>query len=336
MTLLSVRGLSVRIGSGMAVEGVTFDIAEGQSFGLVGESGCGKTTTAKAILGLLPAAMRVAAGSILFRSTELLGLPRREMNRLRWREIALVTQSAMNALNPVVRVGAQIVEVIREHGTATHAQAQRRAEALFEQVNLDPAWTRRYPHEFSGGMRQRAVIAMALACEPSLIVADEPTTALDVIIQDEVFDLLARIREGGRHATLLISHDLALVAENCDQVAVMYAGQIIEAGPSEAVFARPAHPYTIGLQNAFPDLGDARQDLISLPGSPPAGGAYGEGCRFAPRCPFAQAICRARTPPAILVSPGHVAACHFTTESGSFRALGAQAATWDQMAQEPA
>jgi oligopeptide/dipeptide ABC transporter ATP-binding protein len=253
---------------------------------------------------------------------------RHAMNRLRWREIALVTQSAMNALDPVARVGAQIVEAVRAHGPATKQEAQRRAEALFAQVNLDPAWTRRYPHEFSGGMRQRAIIAMALACDPALIIADEPTTALDVIIQDEVFALLAQVRQNGDRALLLISHDLALVAENCDDVAVMYAGQIIERGPSAALFERPAHPYTIGLQNAFPDLDSARTDLISMPGAPPGPGAQGEGCRFAPRCPFARAICRDVAPMEAALGDGHSAACHFTAEEAQFRALGAQAATW--------
>jgi oligopeptide/dipeptide ABC transporter ATP-binding protein len=313
MTLLSVRGVSVRAGGALVCEDVSFDIGEGQSFGLVGESGCGKTTTAKAILGLLPGAMRLAAGSIRFRGTELAGLPRPEMNKLRWRQIALVTQSAMNALDPVSRVGAQ-------------------TERLFEQVGLDAAWTRRYPHEFSGGMRQRAIIAMALACEPALIIADEPTTALDVIIQDEVFDLLARIRAGGQRAMLLISHDLALVAENCDRVAVMYAGQIIEAGPSAAVFGAASHPYTIGLQSAFPDIGDTAHEVIAIPGSPPSGQAGGPGCRFAPRCPFAEPLCHDQTPDHRMVGPDHTAACHFAGEAARFRALGAVAATWDRLA----
>ena len=333
MSLLSVRGLSVRMGQGcgaMPVEGVSFSIEEGQSFGLVGESGCGKTTTAKALLGLLPPAMHVAAGSIQFRGLELVGLPRREMSRLRWRDIALVTQSAMNSLNPVSRVGTQIAEAIRAHGPATARQAQQQAEALFARVNLDPAWTRRYPHEFSGGMRQRAVIAMALACDPALIIADEPTTALDVIIQDEVFDLLSRVREEGRRALLLISHDLSLVAENCDQVAVMYAGQIIEAGPSHAVFAQPAHPYTVGLQNAFPDLGSERDDLISMPGSPPGAADHGAGCRFVARCPFARPLCHRAIPALTTVGPGHAAACHFTAEADEIRTRGARAETWER------
>jgi peptide/nickel transport system ATP-binding protein len=215
------------------------------------------------------------------------------MNRLRWREIALVTQSAMNALNPVVRVGAQITEAIRAHNAVGARDAKRQAEALFSQVHLDPSWTRRYPHEFSGGMRQRAIIAMALACEPALIVADEPTTALDVIIQDEVFGVLDRVRAGGGQALLLISHDLSLISENCDHVAVMYSGQIVESGPSSIVFAYPAHPYTIGLRNAFPAIGSERQELISIPGAPPPPMFPAPGCRFAPRCPFAQAVCHA-------------------------------------------
>jgi oligopeptide/dipeptide ABC transporter ATP-binding protein len=330
MTLLSVRGLSVRAGKSLPVDNVSFDIEAGQSVGLVGESGCGKTTTAKALLGLLPRALRIDAGSIIWRGAELIGLPRDEMNRLRWRDISLVTQSAMNALDPVSRVGPQITEAIRAHTDATRQQAQRRAEELFAQVNLDPSWTRRYPHEFSGGMRQRAIIAMALACDPALVIADEPTTALDVIIQDEIFALLAALRRRGGQALLLISHDLALVAENCDRIAVMYAGQIIEAGPTESLFEQPAHPYTIGLQSAFPDLDEQRAELISMPGAPPGMHAREDACRFAPRCPFVQAVCRQRAPVPTEVAAGHVAACHFTAEADKFRTLGRQATTWER------
>ncbi len=342
--LLTVEGLRVQAGPAaagqFAVDGVSFAIRQGESFGLVGESGCGKTTTAKALLGLLPPGLTIAAGSIGFRGTELVGLPRPAMNRLRWRDIALVTQSAMNALDPVMRVGAQITEAMRAHEPVTKAAARARMLALLDQVSLAPAWADRYPHEFSGGMRQRAIIAMALACDPALIVADEPTTALDVIIQDEVFALLERVREGGRRALLLISHDLSLVAENCDRVAVMYAGQIVETGPAEALFARPAHPYTIGLQSAFPDLDSTHGELISMPGSPPGTGPHAPGCRFAPRCPFVRARCRTEAP-ALLPVPGlgpgsdspasadHAVACHFVAEAAGFRRLGARAETWE-------
>jgi oligopeptide/dipeptide ABC transporter ATP-binding protein len=333
MSLLSVRGLSVHIGPvfapDLAIQDVSFELDEGGSFGLVGESGCGKTTTAKALLGLLPRVMRVAAGSILFRGTDLLGLGRRELNQVRWRDISLVTQSAMNALDPVSRVGVQIVEAIRGHAVVPKRQAERRAEELFSEVGLDPAWTRRYPHEFSGGMRQRAIIAMALACDPALIIADEPTTALDVIVQDEVFDVLSRVRQVGRQALLLISHDLALVAENCERVAVMYAGRIVETGPSGAVFTQPSHPYTIGLQSAFPELGGEEQELISIPGSLPHGPQHSGGCMFADRCPFARPVCRRQAPALVEIGPGHFAACHFQSEMAAFRALGAKAATWE-------
>jgi oligopeptide/dipeptide ABC transporter ATP-binding protein len=336
LTLLTVKDLSVAIGANgpLVVDRVSFEMAPRGSFGLVGESGCGKTTLAKALLGLLPAALTIATGSIRFRETELVGLPKREMNRLRWRDIALVTQSAMNALNPVVRVGDQITEAIRAHTAIGARDASRMAEALFAQVSLEPSWTRRYPHEFSGGMRQRAIIAMALACEPALIIADEPTTALDVIIQDEVFSVLSRLRAEGGQALLLISHDLSLISENCDHVGVMYAGQIVEIGPSALVFAESAHPYTIGLRNAFPALGSEREELISIPGSPPPPMFPTPGCRFAPRCPFAQPVCHTTTPAMHAVSGGHEAACHFVPGAARFRTEGARAATWEAM--EPA
>jgi peptide/nickel transport system ATP-binding protein len=337
LTLLTVRDLSVAIGSSsrLVVDNVSFDMAPRRSFGLVGESGCGKTTLAKALLGLLPPALTIPHGSIRFRELELVGLSRKAMNRLRWRDIALVTQSAMNALNPVVRVGEQIAEAIRAHTAFSGRDATRQAEALFAQVRLDPSWTRRYPHEFSGGMRQRAIIAMALACEPALIVADEPTTALDVIIQDEVFSVLSRLREEGGQALLLISHDLSLISENCDHVAVMYAGQIVEIGPSALVFSRPAHPYTIGLQNAFPALGSEREELISIPGAPPPPMSPVQGCRFAPRCPFAQVVCHTSTPVMATLDDGHQAACHFVPDAARFRAEGAQAVTWEAMEASP-
>ena len=218
------------------------------------------------------------------------------MRKVRWSGIALVTQSAMNALDPVYRVGAQIVEAIRAHESCPASAAWERAGRLFETVGLKAEWIRRYPHEFSGGMRQRAIIAMALALNPPLIIADEPTTALDVIMQDQVFAEIDRIRQERGTALILITHDISLVSENCDRIAIMYAGLIAEMAPTRTIFARPMHPYTIGLQNAFADLADRGRDLISIAGAPPDLVHPPAGCRFAPRCPFAREKCREPPP----------------------------------------
>ena len=334
MSLLSVTDLHVgyRQAAGLlpALRGVSFALDSGESLGLVGESGCGKTTLARALLRLLPGNGVVSGGQVTFRDRALLDLPIDEFRKIRWREIAVVTQSAMNALDPVVRVGHQIVEAIRKHERCTQAAAFERAGSLFAAVGLEAAWLSRYPHEFRGGMRQRAIIAMALALDPVLIIADEPTTALDVVMQDQVYEHIARIRRDRRRALILITHDLALVGENCDRIAVMYAGRIVETAASEAILNAPLHPYTIGLRNAFPDFdGDARE-LISIPGAPPGPGEAATGCAFAPRCPFAAERCRSEAPVARAIEPGHEVACHFAEDAPRLRMLGALEATWER------
>jgi peptide/nickel transport system ATP-binding protein len=332
--LLSVQDLHVsfRTAAGplRAVAGLSFELPEGGALGLVGESGCGKTTTVRAILRLLPPNGEIAGGRILFRGCDLTTLSRAELRKIRWRGIAMVTQSAMNALDPVARVGAQIVEVIRAHEPCSRHQAWDRAEHLFETVGLKPEWTRRYPHEFSGGMRQRAIIAMALALDPPLLIADEPTTALDVIVQDQIYTEITAIRAAGRRALILITHDISLVAENCDRVAVMYAGRLVEAAPVREVFRRPFHPYTIGLQNAFPNLRGEGRELVSIAGAPPSLLAPPAGCAFAPRCPFVEDRCRTVDPPLAPVAPGHLAACHFSARAEEFRERGRHEATWEE------
>ena len=334
MTLLAVQDLQVHFrttgGVVRAVDGVSFELAEGESLGLVGESGCGKTTVAKAILRLLAPNGSVPEGRIIFRGRDLLRLPPKEFQQDRWRHIALVPQSAMNALDPVYRVGTQIVEAIRAHEACSRREAWQRAERLFEAVGLEPDRLRQYPHQFSGGMRQRAIIAMALALGPELVIADEPTTALDVVIQDQVFEEFERLQQGGRKALLLITHDISLVAENCGRVAVMYAGQIVEMAPAREIFAGPLHPYTIGLQNAFPNLRSASRELISIAGAPPNLAAPSEGCRFAPRCPFAQARCAQEAPRLAPAGAGHLVACHFVDQAVDFRRRGGLAETWNR------
>ncbi len=334
MSLLSVQNLQVHFrtsgGSLRAVDGISFDLADGESLGIVGESGCGKTTITRAILRILPPNGEIPEGRILFRGRDLLSMSPQEIRKVRWSQISLVTQSAMNALDPVVRVGWQIVEAICAHETCPRREAWNRAERLFELVGLKAEWIRRYPHEFSGGMRQRAIIAMALALDPPLIIADEPTTALDVIMQDQVYEEIGRIRGDSRKALILITHDISLVAENCDRVAVMYAGRIAEMAPCREIFSRPMHPYTIGLQNAFPNLRGESRELISIAGAPPTLLAPVPGCSFAPRCPFAQERCTREVPPLTSVGHGHHVACHFTKKSAEFRELGRHESTWER------
>lgn len=332
MTLLALNQLSVSFATSRgklhALDGVSFTVNEGESVGIVGESGCGKSTIARAILRILPG-NAASRGQILFRERDLLAMSAEEIRQVRWSGMALVTQSAMNALDPVYRVGAQIVEAIRTHELCSTSAAWERAKQLFESVGLRPDWVRRYPHEFSGGMRQRAIIAMALALDPPLIIADEPTTALDVIMQDRVFAEIDRIRKTRGTALILITHDISLVAENCDQVVIMYAAQIAEMAPTRVILDRPMHPYTIGLQNAFADLADQGRDLISIAGAPPDLVQPPNGCRFAPRCPFAREKCRLEAPPLIKREEGHWVACHFAEDAEIFRRAGREESTWE-------
>ena len=334
MTLLQLDELHVGFrtdrGDLHAVDGVSFAVSEGELVGIVGESGCGKTTIARAILRILPSNAD-SRGRILFRGRDLLAMSPNEIRQVRWKGMALVTQSAMNALDPVYRVGAQIAEAIRAHESCSKNAAWERAAQLFETVGLKREWIRRYPHEFSGGMRQRAIIAMALALNPPLLIADEPTTALDVIMQDQVFAEIDRIRRDRGIALILITHDISLVSENCDRVAIMYAGQIAEMAPSHAIFDRPMHPYTIGLQNASADIGDRGRDPISINGAPPDLVVPPAGCRFAPRCPFVREKCR-EPPPLLEREKGHWVACHFAHEAELFRLAGRENRTWQATA----
>jgi peptide/nickel transport system ATP-binding protein len=332
--LLSLRGVKfdyrTRAGTVRALNGISFDLERGEALGLVGESGCGKTTVARAVLRLLPANASIPEGEVLFRGRNLLAMSPQELRAVRWREIALVTQSAMNSLDPVYRVRSQIVEAIQLHESCTTGDARRRAERLFDLVGLKQEWIDRYPHEFSGGMRQRAIIAMALALDPALIVADEPTTALDVIMQEQVFDELNRVRRDKGIALILITHDIAVVAENCDRVAVMYAGEVVELASTASLFAEPMHPYTIALRNSFPSLEGGDRELVSIAGAPPDLAAPPPGCRFAPRCPFAQPRCRAEAPALRALAVGHSVACHFAEHAAAFRESGRFGATWER------
>jgi len=288
---------ATRKGEVSAVDNVSFDLAKGQSLGLVGESGCGKTSIVFALMRLLPENGMIKNGYIMLDGKDIVAMDYAALLKVRWRKIAMVFQAAMNALNPVYTVGQQIIEALELHlSNISPAQARERIAILFELVGLDPALMDRYPHEFSGGMRQRAVIAMALSCSPDIIIADEPTTALDVIVQDRI---LKRIRELQRElnmAMIYISHDIAVIAEVSDRIGVMYAGRMAEMAESADIFDRPMHPYTYALMGAFPSIKGKRRDLKTLPGEPPDLLDPPSGCRFHPRCPYATDVCREKQP----------------------------------------
>jgi len=313
-TLLSIKDLKMvyatRKGDVSAVDGVTFSIKEGEAIGLVGESGCGKTSIALTLLKLLPDNAKITNGQILLAGTDIVPLSDVEMQEIRWNRIAMVFQAAMNSLNPVYRVGDQIIEAIERHDKdVSSEEARQRVSQLFELVGLDPELAERYPHEFSGGMRQRAVIAMALACNPDLIIADEPTTALDVIVQDQVLRELRRIQKQLNMSMIYISHDIAVIAEVSDRMGVMYAGRLAEMADVEDVFKRPLHPYTFALMSAFPSVSGPKRPLVALGGEPPDLLFPPTGCRFHPRCPRATDRCKAEHPPFVDHGGGHMVAC---------------------------
>jgi peptide/nickel transport system ATP-binding protein len=329
--LLSVRDLRIAFrtpaGEARAVDGVSFDVRQAEMVGLVGESGCGKTTVARALTGVMAGNSRILSGSIVFTGHDILNYRPEEQRALRWREIAFVPQSAMNSLDPVYRVEQQLREVLRRGGIRGRPAGERMV-ALLDMVGLRPDVLRLFPHQLSGGMRQRVAIAMALALDPLLVVADEPVTALDVIVQREVLDTLRDLQRRLRLAVIMITHDISVVAYCCDSIVVMYAGQVVESGPSATVLGAPAHPYTMGLCNAFPDLERAADLLVPIQGSPPDLHETLQGCRFAPRCPFAIDRCRRETPPLTELASGHHVACWRDTEAAVLRPLATEAATW--------
>jgi oligopeptide/dipeptide ABC transporter ATP-binding protein len=325
--LLEVSRLMIEFPAGdhtiRAVRGLSYRIRRGEAFGLVGESGAGKSVSARAVLGLLPRrTSQIAGGSIRFDGIELVGLPEGDLQQIRGSRIALVPQDPYVSLNPVLSIGRQITEVLQVHRGMGRRAASLRAIELLSLVGIPDAARRvnDYPHQFSGGMRQRVIIAIALACEPQLLIADEPTTALDVTIQAQILDLLQRVREEFGMAVLLITHDLGIVAGFTDRIGVMYAGRIVETGPTETMLSQPAHPYTVGLLHAIPRLDRPRREsLVPIPGSPPDLAAELPGCAFADRCPWRVSACWTDLPilepvasrsGATAAGDAHLAACH--------------------------
>ena len=314
--LLSIENLVVEFGSGAsrapAVNGIDLALERGRTLGLVGESGCGKSVTSLAVMRLVPTPPgHYAGGRIVFEGRDLLTLPESEMRALRGGRIGMVFQEPMTSLNPVYTLGSQLVEMIQAHQPLSAQAARARAIELLDMVGL-PSPARRvddYPHQLSGGQRQRVMIAMALANDPALLIADEPTTALDVTIQAQILRLLQDLQQRTGTAILLITHDLGVVAETCDDVAVMYGGTVVERAPTAALFADPQHPYTIGLMAAVPRLDGAKGRLETIPGSVPPPWAARRGCRFAGRCPLATERCLSERPPLRDLAPGHRVAC---------------------------
>ncbi len=312
--VLQVKNLTMhymtRKGPVHAIDDVSFAVRRGESVGLVGESGCGKTSIAISLLKLLPDNASIERGEIRLNSTDLVPLSEAEVRKFRWRHISMVFQAAMNSLNPVYTVEEQIIEAMQQHlPHLSEKEMNDKVDNLFDLVGLDPGFKDQYPHQYSGGMRQRAVIAMALSCDPDIIIADEPTTALDVIVQDQLLKRIREIQEQLDMAMIYISHDVAVIAEVSDRVGVMYAGRMMEMAPTEVIFHRPIHPYTMGLMSAFPSIAGEKTELVMLPGEPPDLLNPPPGCRFHPRCPYATDICRDQVPQFEAFADGHYAAC---------------------------
>ena len=319
MSVIEVKDLVAHFftpfGTVRAVDGLTFKIEKGKALGLAGESGCGKSTTALAIMDLLPFPGRVVSGETHLKGVNIYSLTDEELRKLRWSEMAMVFQGSMAALNPLFKIGDQITEPMLLHEKeTTKEEAVERAKNLLELVGIEGMRVDSYPWELSGGMRQRAMVAMALACNPSFLIADEPTTALDVIVSAQVMDLIKDLREQLDLSMLLITHDISVIAQTCDDLAVMYAGKIVEKSAVTTIFEFPAHPYTYALIKAFPSIKGEKRDLYGIPGFPPDLINPPGGCRFHPRCPYAKEICSSEEPILEEIGENHTVACHYWRE----------------------
>lgn len=324
MSLLEIKDLTIHYltddATVRAVNGIDLKIEEGTTLGLVGETGAGKTTTALGILNLIPDPPgKVIGGEILYKGQNVLEMKDEEVRAIRGNEISMIFQDPMTALNPIMRIGDQIAEVIELHNKCSKKDAMKRSLEMLEMVGIRPERSVDYPHQLSGGMKQRVVIAMALACNPSLLIADEPTTALDVTIQAQVLRMINDLKEKLNTSVLLITHDLGIIAECCQEVAVMYAGEIVEYGSLRDVFQSPAHPYTLGLFDSIPSLKRKERRLRPISGMMPDPADLPEGCYFSPRCPFATDECRQKHPDAVEFSPGHQVRCLYCREVAEAR-----------------
>jgi len=333
MTLLDITDLSVEYetndGTLKAVDEISFSLEGGETLGLVGESGCGKSTAAKSLIGLLDSNGHISNGEIRFGDHDLATFSEDDFRNIRWKDISFIPQNAMNALDPVHRIGSQMIEVIQTHTDDTKAEAKERAKKLLEDVDLNPNRITDYPHELSGGQRQRVIIALSLALTPSIIIADEPTTGLDVVVQDSILELIQRIQNERDISMLIITHDMSVVAEVTDRTGVMYGGHLVEIGETSDIFERTTHPYTIGLSNAFPSIDQDIEELVHIPGSLPDLRNPQPGCRFADRCPFRTQECEAE-PPLLTVGGEHKAKCHYIDNADEFRKRGKRSETWAQ------
>ena len=339
MTLLSVSDLhvtySTQDGAIHAVNGASFEIDEGVNYGLAGESGSGKSTIADAVLGLLSDNGQVEGGAVEFKGRNLLQLSDEDRRKILWDEIAYIPQSAMDALDPVMSTGDQIAQAIEKHRNTAKIDVDGRVRELFDMVGLDPNRVDDYPHEFSGGMRQRVTIAMALALDPDLIIADEPTTGLDVIVQDKIVDTILEIQERIDSSLLLITHDIGVIAETCSDISILYGGKVMEQGSVDNVLVNPTNPYTMGLKNSFPEVDETKDDPVAIPGTPPDLSSEPDGCVFESRCPFAETECAETHPPLHeLPNRNHRSACHFVEQAGRMRQKSSDPETWGVITEE--
>ena len=320
--LLEIKNLTVHFESFdatvHAVENLNLSLRHGETLGLVGETGAGKTTTVKSVMRILPEPpAKIVSGEILFDGQDLLKLPIKEMRKIRGKQISMIFQDPMTSLNPVMTVAEQIAEVIRLHEKCSKKEAHKKACDMLELVGIRPERGSDYPHQFSGGMKQRVVIALALACNPRLLIADEPTTALDVTIQAQVLELMKKLKAQYQTAMVMITHDLGIVAEICDYVAIMYAGEIVEYGTREHIFNHTGHPYTKGLFACIPDIFTEQNELVPINGLTPDPTDLPVGCRFHPRCPYATEQCAKEHPANFEIEPGHYVACHLARSGGN-------------------
>jgi peptide/nickel transport system ATP-binding protein len=314
MPLLEVDGLQTHYktdsGRVKAADGVSFTLDTGESVGIAGESGCGKTTVVMSLMRLVDH-RDIVGGKIILDGDSILEMTDDEFRHLRWKKLSLVSQAAMGALNPVYTIGWQISEALKEHTDMSKAERMERAMELLEQVGVEPSRVNTYPHELSGGMRQRSMIAMALACNPKIVIADEMTTALDVVTQVQILKLFQKLQKDLNLSVIAISHELAILGQICEKMIIMYAGKIVEMGPTEIIFDEPKHPYTIALLGSLLDIATSdKKELWSIPGRPPSLLNPPPGCRFAPRCTHTKPICKENEPPLLEIGPNHCAACH--------------------------